>query len=348
MALVVDELAERPVLVTGASGFIGRHLVAGLLAHGALVRCLARNARCLYAGRHGQHGHSDVVTAPCLGDLTDPESLPAACRGIDTVFHLAGFAHAADDGSRAFAAQHWAVNAQGTFNLLDAAQRAGVRRFVFLSSVKAVADPPAYCVTEDWNAAPTSPYGQAKRAAEERALAIGLSSDMAVVNLRPALVYGPGMSGNLPRLIHAIGRGWFPPLPETGNRRSLVHVEDVVQALLLAAIHPAAVGQTYFLSDGRGYSGAELYRLIRSAFGKTPSGWQIPAGLLSGAARSLDWAHGLLDRSRPQQHKTQTMLNQLLGWACYDNQRIATALGYQPHWDLPRALPNLVASKTAT
>jgi UDP-glucose 4-epimerase len=82
-------------------------------------------------------------------------------------------------------------------------------------------------------------------------LAVGRESGMHTVNLRPALVYGPGMKGNLARLIAAVRRGWLPPLPETGNRRSLVHVDDVAQALLLAAAQPAAAGRTYFVTDGR-------------------------------------------------------------------------------------------------
>ncbi len=101
-------------------------------------------------------------------------------------------------------------------------------------------------MTEDWDAPPETPYGRAKRAAEERVLAVGRESGMQTVNLRPALVYGPGIQANLLRLIEAVRRGWLPPLPETGNRRSLVHVDDVVQALLLAAAHPAAAGSDLF------------------------------------------------------------------------------------------------------
>jgi len=333
MALVVVGafLQNRPVLVTGGTGFIGRRLVAALLEQGARVRTLVRGQRTgtVLAG-------VDVI----VGDLTEPASLTPACAGVETVFHIAGFAHADADDAPDFAARHWAVNAQGTFDLLDAARVAGVQRFLFLSTVKAVGDPGPHCVDENWDAPPETPYGRAKRAAEEQVLAIGRASAMQTVNLRPALVYGPGMQANLPRLIEAVRRGWLPPLPETGNRRSLVHVEDVVQALLLAAAHPAAVGQTYFVTDGRPYSGRELYRLIRLALGRPVPRWAVPAPALWGAANLADGVSRLIGR---RDRKARTMLDKLLGWACYDSRRIVNELNYQPVWDLERALPGLVA-----
>lgn len=274
-----------------------------------------------------------------VGDLADAASLVRACAGMETVFHVAGFAHADARSTPEFAGRHWAVNAEGTFRLLDAAQAAGVRRFVFLSSVKAVGDPGPRCVDEDWDAPPETPYGRAKRAAEERVLGVGCESGMQTVNLRPALVYGPGMKANLLRLIEAIRLGWLPPLPETGNRRSLVHVDDVVQAMRLAAAHPAAAGRTYFVTDGRSYSGGELYRLIRRALGRPAPHWAMPASVLWGAANLADSVSGLIGR---RDRKARGMLDKLLGWACYDSRRIINELGYRPVWDLERALPGLL------
>ncbi|HRY14349.1 MAG: NAD-dependent epimerase/dehydratase family protein [Candidatus Competibacteraceae bacterium] len=323
--------APQPVLVTGGTGFIGRRLVAALLARGAQVRVLVRDqAQC-------SRPHAGEEIENISGDLTDSASLTQACAGMKTIFHIAGFAHADAGDTPEFATRHWVVNAQGTFDLLDAAREAGVRRFVFLSSVKAVGDPGSRCVDEGWDASPETPYGQAKRAAEEQVLAVGRESGMHTVNLRPALVYGPGMQANLLRLIEAVRRGWLPPLPETGNRRSLVHVDDVAQALLLAANHPGAAGRTYFVTDGRAYSGRELYQLIRQALGRPVPNWAVPAKALWGLAELVDsvrWIVGYRDR------KAQAMLDKLLGWACYNSHRITDELGYQPVWDLERALRN--------
>lgn len=312
------------MLVTGGTGFIGRRLVATLLAQGHRVRVLVR------AGTAPPAEWASVETV--VGDLADAVSLEWACAGMHTVLHVAGLAHAEADTPE-WAARHWAINAEGTFSLLDAAVKAGVERFVFLSSSKAVGDPGPHCVDEGWDSAPESPYGQAKRAAEQRVLAVGQAQGLHVVNIRPVLVYGPGMKANLARLIEAIRRGWLPPLPETGHRRSLVHVDDVIQALLLAAVHPAAAGRTYLVTDGQAYSGRALYAIVRRALGRRVPRWAIPASLCYGAADLADglrWLAGRRDR------RMRAMLDKVLGWACYDSSRISAELGYRPIWTLER------------
>lgn len=325
MVVAADFFHDRPVLVTGATGFIGRRLVTALQERAARVRTLVRSM-----GRAPPDGS---LVESVVGDLADSAGLTRACAGIDTVIHAAGFAHADAANTPEFAARHWAINAEGTFRLLDAAVTARVERFIFLSSVKAVGEPESPWVDELWNAPPETAYGQAKRAAEERVLAVGRSAGMHVANLRPALVYGPGMKGNLPRLIDAVRRGWLPPLPETGNRRSLVHVDDVAQAVLLAAALPAAAGQTWFVTDGQAYSGRELYRLIRRMLDLPEPRWILPAPVFYGMARLADGLLGLAGRrNRP----VWTALNQVLGGAGYDSRRIQRELGYRPEWTLAR------------
>jgi UDP-glucose 4-epimerase len=316
---------NRSVLVTGGTGFVGRRLLEILREHGARVRALARPSSAIPAA------WEEVEAVP--GDLADAASLARVCAGIDTVFHVAGFAHADAANNPEFAARHWTINAEGTFRLLDAAVAAGVQRFIFVSSVKAVGEPGPCCVDERWDAPPATPYGQAKRAAEERVLAVGRETGLHVVNLRPALVYGPGMKGNLPRLIEAVRRGWCPPLPETGNRRSLVHVDDLAQALLLAAAQPAAAGQTYFVTDGQPLSGRELYLVLRRALGLSIPRWTLPASVLHGAAGLVD---GVLWLAGRRERRARAALDKLLGWACYDSSRIQRELGYRPEWTLER------------
>ena len=220
------------ILITGSSGFIGRHLRNELAGNGVRCRLLVRNATSL----------ADAL----VGDLLQSDSLPGACSGIECVFHCAGYAHA-------FASSdpdaHWRINFEGTRNLVEAAGRAGTRRFVFLSSVKAMAEPGDACADEYWPGEPETSYGRAKRAAEESVLEIGSRYGMHVVNLRLAMVYGNGGRGNLERMARGIAAGWFPPLPETANRRSLVHVSDVVDAMRLVAAKTAAKGKTYIVAD---------------------------------------------------------------------------------------------------
>lgn len=325
---------NRRVLVSGATGFVGRHLVADLLAEGASVRILVRDVARVPAQWKG-------MTEVAPGDLESSESLAAACRAVDTVFHAAGYAHAWAHGSVDVEMLQWRINFQGTANLLDAAANEGVRRFVYLSSVKAAGDGGARCIDEDWPVPPDTPYGTAKRAAEQAVLKAGRRHGLHVVNLRPALVYGPDGRGNLERMIKAIQRGWFPPLPDVDNRRSMVHVRDLVRAALLAAQHPAANRQTYNVTDGCTYSSREIQDLIYRGLGKAAPRWAVPAWGLSVLARAGDMLGRLA--GRPVGFDSET-LDKLLGWACYDSGRIQRELGWRPAFTLAQALPEMLGS----
>jgi UDP-glucose 4-epimerase len=327
VALVVapDFYPDRPVLVTGASGFIGRRIIMALLAQRAKVRALIR------ASNSAPTDWRDVAIVNA--DLADAVSLTSACAGINTVIHAAGFAHADAAHTPDFATRHWAINAEGTFRLLDAAVAAGVERFIFISSVKAVGEPGSQCVDETWDAPAETPYGQAKRAAEQRALTVGRETGLHVVILRPALVYGSGMKGNLARMITVIQQQGFPLLPKTGQRRSLVHVDDVAQAALRAAAVAAAAGQTYLVTDSQPCSSRELGVLMRQGLGLPPPRWFVPASLLYAAAMLADGGRGLMGQ---RDSRFRAMLDKLLNGACYDSSRIGRELGYQPAWTFQR------------
>lgn len=289
-------------LVTGASGFIGGRLLAE--GDRALLR------------------HAAATPGSMVGDLLALESLAEACKGVECVFHCAGYAHA-------FSASdpdvHWRINCEGTRNLLQAAGEAGVRRFVFLSSVKAMAEPGDACVDEDWPGEPDTPYGRAKRAAEAAVLEAGAKYGMHVASLRLAMVYGHGGRGNLERMARGIRAGWFPPLPETGNRRSLVHVDDVVAAMRLVAQAPAANGRTYIVADPKAYSGREIYDAIRRVLGKPPARWRVPAALLRSGGWLGDGLGKLAGRTLPLNSE---VTERLLGSACYSPARIERELGW--------------------
>lgn len=316
---------DRSVLVTGGSGFIGRHLARELLAQNARLRVLTRS-NTLPGGAEVEH---------CRGDLDDAASLGEACRGIDTIFHAAGLADAS-----ARAALHWRVNTEGTRRLLQAAATAGVAHFVFLSSVKAMGEGGGRCIDEDWPLPPRTAYGQAKRAAEDWVLEVGRHSDMHVVNLRPAPVYGPDGGGNLPRLVAAVRRGILPPLPEIGNKRSLVHVSDLVQVALQAAWHPAANRKTYIVTDGRAYSTREIVDLIRRGLGRSVPRWTVPLGALRALAQFGDALGRLWGRPLPFDSEA---LEKLFGSACYCSERIRRELDYRPRRTLADAIPEILA-----
>lgn len=317
------------VLLTGASGFIGGHLLAALCERGIRVRAMLRQAGALRIAA----GQVETVTA----DLLDPPALARACADVDLIIHCAGHAHA-HGATAADARHHFETNLVGTRNLGEAAVVAGVSRLVFLSSVKAVGAPGGECVTEDWPLPPETPYGRAKREAEAALRAIAAEHPLGVVILRLAMVYGPGSRGNLERMARGIRAGWFPPLPETGQRRSLVHVDDVVAAVLCAMAHEHAVGHTYFVAHPQVHSGAELQAEIRRALGLAPQRWHVPQRALHAAGRLGDWLGRASGRCFPIDSE---VLARLLGPECYDPSAIHRDLGWQARVSLADGLARL-------
>lgn len=306
-------MTPKSVLVTGGRGFIGQHLVEALRRDGVVVRVLTRAIPCPEAGE---------VT----GTLADSLALARACEGVDTVFHCAGHAHAFSASGADESRLHWDINYEGSRRLAEVAAELGVRRLVFLSSVKASGDGGGACIDEDCPLPPTTPYGQSKRAAEEALLDISATTGMGVTILRPALVYGAGGRGNMERMGGLVRRGLFPPLPETGNRRSLVHVNDLVEAMRLAADDVRAVGRIYIVAHHHAPSGRELYDGMRAVLGYPPQRWAVPRPLLELAAWLGDRGGALLGRRMPLDSE---VIDRLLGSACYSPLRIERELGWK-------------------
>ena len=326
------------VLVTGATGFIGRRLVDVLRSNGARIIALTRSPAMLNAL------WSDRSVKSFQADLAQSKNLTAACRDVDTIFHLAGHAHARDQDSLAAERLHHETTVEGTRALLEAAVGAGVRRFIFLSSVKVMGEGSEEHLDETAATVPVSHYGRAKLEAERLVLATGLEHGMHVCVLRLPLVYGPGNKGNIPRLIEAIDRGRFPPLPEVHNRRSMVHVDDVVKALMLAAESPPANGKVYIVTDEQVYSTREIYAAICRTLGRHSPTWNVPAWLLRAGGRLGDVLESITGWRMPV---NRTMLEKLLGSAWYCSDRIRRELGFRPSHTLYDALPEMIAEYRA-
>lgn len=316
------------VLVTGASGFVGRALCSELRSRGRRVRA---------AARHAAAGPWDEVVALDLAQGTLPRSLT---DGVDTVFHLAARVHARACSAEE-EAEHYRVNLEGTRRLVDHVGGSEVRRFVFFSTVKAAADPGQARGDEDLDAPPDTAYGRSKRAAERLVLAAGAGEELHAAVLRLTPVYGAGSKGELRRMLEAVAARRVPPLPEVGNRRSLVHVGDVVAAALLAAQRPEAAGRTYIVEDGQAYSTRRIYDAMRRALGRPAPRWQVPVGVLRLAARGGDLVGALSGREPPFD---SAALHRLLGSAWYSSARLQRELGWVPRCTLEEALPEMVAS----
>lgn len=191
-------------LVTGAGGFVGKTLVAELLEQGYQVRILSSRTQAPIEG-------CEYVRSEWIAD---PAAYDNALKGVGTVFHLAGIAHAKAS------VEDYEYNAEVSLALAKQAGICGVKRFIYVSSTKAMGDPGSSVGTEDNAAWPEEPYGQWKRITEQRLMEEERIQHVAI--LRPCLIYGVGVKGNLYSMMKAIDRGFFPPLPETGSVRSMV------------------------------------------------------------------------------------------------------------------------------
>ncbi len=320
-------------LITGATGFIGSRLLASLLASGRRVRAFARRP---------VPGVETIV-----GDICDAAAAARACAGVATVYHCAGFAHAMRMKPDAMAALNRAGNFDAVKVVGEAAARAGVGAFVMLSSVKAMGPGGDACIDETWPVPPDSDYGRAKHEAEVALARICHGTAMSAVALRPAMVYGAGGRGNLPRMVEAIRGGAFPPLPETGNRRSFVHVDDVVAALRLAGERAGQPGacEAYILAHAGVYSGRAVYDAIREALGLPPVRVRIPWHALRGMAWCCDLATAASGLSLPFGYE---VYDRLLGSAWYSAEKMRREMGWSARIDLATGLHEMLSVNQAS
>ncbi|WP_027186514.1 NAD-dependent epimerase/dehydratase family protein [Desulfovibrio inopinatus] len=306
---------SEPWLVTGATGFIGHHIMTALLEAGIPVRALVRLSRNL-----PETWPADVEVI--RGDVTFPASLAEACTGVGTVVHSAGFAHT--DRGKDTDSLHQLINFEGTKALVDEALSAGVSHFILLSTVKAVGPPRRSRVNEDWPVFPDTEYGRAKRQAEEYLLAAATQAGIHATVLRPALVYGCGVKGNLKALITKIARVRPAILPGITNQRSLIHVEDLTQAILLAARNPRAAGRVYNVTDGQTYSTTDILNAACHAIGTSPKILPLPRFLTNILAQCVP------------------VTDKIFGYADYDSTRIHEELGFTPQNTLQSCMSEMV------
>ena len=249
-------------LVTGASGFIGSQLILALKKNGYELRLLSRQKILNY----------DNVLCD-LGTEKIPES---ALDSIDVVFHLAGYTHDVVN-SPSKDKLYYDGNVKATSELIKIAANKGVKNFVFLSSVKAGGFTSSdISMSEDDEAPPKDVYGFTKRAAEEEILQVAKINNIIVSIIRPALVYGDGMKGNLADMLNSIKKGWFPPLPETNNKRSMVSIIDLVEAIIFITLNQKSTHEIYIVTDGQQYSSRDIYNSLNSMLGKNPPKWAFP------------------------------------------------------------------------
>ncbi len=273
------------MLVTGAAGFIGSALIDRLAAEGVpTVAAVRRLPPQPASGRPLAGGRMVAV-----GDISPHTDWRGPLAGVDCVVHLAARVHVMQDRAADPLAEFRKVNVDGTLALARQAVAAGVRRFIFVSSIKVNGEgtAPGRPFAADDAPAPADAYGISKLEAERGLLALAAGTGMQIVIIRPVLVYGPGVKANLRSMMGWLSTGVPLPLGAIDNRRSLVALDNLVDLIVTCLDHPAAAGQVFLVSDGEDVSTTELLRRMGAALGRPARLLAVPAGWLDSAARLL-------------------------------------------------------------
>ena len=261
------------ILLTGASGFVGS----------AILKTAQRRSikiRPVYRSLDSVKGQPEAALVSGLDSAADWFK---ALHGVDVVIHAAARAHVMREAALDPLAEYRRINVEGTVNLARQAAVAGVRRFVFISSIKVNGEATAlgHPFTADDSPAPEDAYGVSKAEAEAKLKQVAQETGMEVTIIRPPLIYGPGVKGNFVSLINWVGRGLPLPLGAvTHNRRSLVGLDNLVNLILVCVDHPKAANQIFLVSDGEDLSTADLLRKISGALGRPARLLWVPLGLI--------------------------------------------------------------------
>ncbi|MBU2640344.1 MAG: SDR family oxidoreductase [Gammaproteobacteria bacterium] len=304
------------VLVTGANGFVGRFLCECLNAHGHVVTTAVRRV-------------TNLAGEAVVGSVNGETDWTSALSDCSTVVHLAARVHVMNEEASDPLAEFREVNTEGTLNLVRQAVQAGVKRFVFISTIKVNGEGRDAPYREIDAVAPEDAYAISKWEAEQGLRQIERETGMEVVILRPPLVYGPGVKANFQRLIQIVKRGWPLPLGAIRNRRSLLYLGNFVDAIRLCVEHPAAAGQTFLLDDGEPVSTPELIRAVARALGR-------PAHLLAMPVWLLEAAGTLLGK--------RAAVARLTGSLFVDSSAIRSRLGWRPPYSMAAGLSTTVAA----
>ena len=306
------------VLLTGGTGFVGRAVLNHLCQGGRDVVACSRV------------GNVDVLDGArslrVLGLDANTDWTPALDE-IEVVIHAAARVHVMNDQSSDPLAEFRQINVEGTLNLARQAAAAGVRRFIFVSSIKVNGEgtAPGTSYKADDVPAPVDPYGISKLEAERGLQALAAATGMEVVIIRPVLVYGPGVKANFLSMMRWLNKGVPLPFGAIYNKRSLVALDNLVDLIVTCIDHPAAANQTFLVSDGEDLSTSELLRRMAVALGKSARLLPVPSWLLETGAAMLG---------------KQALAQRLCGSLQVDISKTQELLGWTPPVSVDQALAN--------
>lgn len=299
-------MAER-ILVTGASGFVG----------GQLIRRLAAQPTVEVQGAVRAKPEGDHSVLIPVGDINGDTDWSKALQNQRVIVHTAARAHIMEDSAVDPLTEFRRVNVAGTLNLARQGAAAGIRRFVFISSIKVNGEQTmsGVCFRADDAPAPEDPYGISKSEAEQGLQQIARETGMEVVVVRPPLVYGPGVKGNFASMIRLVAKGFPLPLGAIHNKRSLVALDNLVDLIITCIDHPRAANEVFLAGDGEDLSTSELLRRVGAALGRPARLLPVPAALLQFGASVLS---------------KKAMAQRLLGSLQVDISKNRHLLGWEP------------------
>ncbi|MFT5430952.1 MAG: nucleoside-diphosphate-sugar epimerase [Myxococcota bacterium] len=315
---------DQSVLVTGVPGWLGTRLVKRLKAQQRHVRCLVYPGHwdASHLGRYPELDGTDVV----VGDIRDPDCAADATRGIHTVFHLAGVRHPSRTRDLD------SINIDGTRSIANAASTAGVSRFVHVSSISVHghnlgADEP---FEESRTPQPFTAYARSKMGSEAVVESMAASGKLDAVILRPGPFYGPAQSASMHRLMQLVSKKAAPNVDGSQYLRSFLHIDNAVDALLLAETCRASRAEPYLIADARPYSLHELVSTIADALSTPLRTWDIPRS----AARLCETVGYWVPARTGINPASLTMAGEMGRHVFCSISRARTELGYEPHWSL--------------
>ena len=308
-------LNQKKILVTGANGFVGRALCVEAIVRGMQVRGGVRHQCDLPAG----------IERLIVGEINENTNWQRALNGCDVLVHLAARVHVMRESAKNPLEEFRRVNVQGTEHLARSAVASGVKRFVYVSSIKVNGEETlgGKSYAERDMPMPQDAYGISKWEAEQALHRVAEETGLEVVIVRPPLVYGAGVKGNFAQLLSVLARGIPLPLASIKNHRDLIYVGNLVDALVACATHSNAAGQTYLVSDGEGVSTPDLIRNLASALGKSNLVFPFPMSVMRFCA-------SLLGKSSAVDRLTQSLQ--------IDSSKIRKELGWQPPYTMQQGL----------